>query len=295
MASKEPTRTTKPADCVGVLPWEAPVEEFLPPRGKLGSALSGAVGGPIVVGLLTPQRNAMTLAAKETGLSYFGLYGQVFKDGFSGGFRGGSRPVLAAMPQFTAIGPVYLLAERTTGSSGISMVCASIVESLFTFSAQSRNAQIQYNATRTLEADKLQLHPANRLAGAGFTCHVGRNLFAMMGIRVFSPHSLEVVQHIPGTGLLGEEGTLVASDLVSSIISATLSMPFNHIFSWSACTPALDSMSYAQRAQESASWIVNNYKEQGIRLLARDLAIRISYTGLLFTGYRFVERKMVNL
>mmetsp|Transcript_6949 Transcript_6949/g.18776 ORF Transcript_6949/g.18776 Transcript_6949/m.18776 type:complete len:296 (+) Transcript_6949:3-890(+) len=295
MASEEPAHTMKAADGVGVMPWEASMEEFLPPRGQLGAALSGAVGGPIVVGLLTPQRNAMTLAAKETSLSYFGLYSQVFKDGFSSGFRGGSRPVLAAMPQFTAIGPVYLFAEKTTGSSGMSMFCASIVESLFTFAPQSRNAQIQYNATRSLEADKLQLHPANRLAGAGFSCHVGRNFFAMMGIRIFSPHSLEVVKQIPGTGQLGEEGIVVASDLLSSIISATLSMPFNHIFSWSACTPALDSMSYTQRARESVSFLVNNYMEQGLRLLARDLAVRISYTGLLFTGYRYVERKMVNV
>merc|ERR1719203_791110 len=53
-------------------------------------------------------------------------------------------------------------------------------------------------------------------------------------------------------------------------------------------------MSYAERSRESAKFILNNYKEQGVRLLARDLAVRISYTGLLFTGYRFVERTMVN-
>jgi len=54
-------------------------------------------------------------------------------------------------------------------------------------------------------------------------------------------------------------------------------------------------MSYTQRARESVSFLVNNYMEQGLRLLARDLAVRISYTGLLFTGYRYVERKMVNV
>lgn len=283
------------ADCVGVFPWEVPLEELLPARSHLGSALSGAVGGPIVVGLLTPQRNAMTLAAKETSLSYLGLYQKVFADGLLSGFRGGSRPVMAAVPQFTAIGPVYLLAEKTTGAPVTSMLVASVVESFFTFSAQSRNAQIQYNATRTREADKVPLQPLTRIAGPGYVCHVGRNAFAMMGIRVFSPHSHEVVQQIPGTSHLGEEGMLVASDLASSVVAASLSMPFNHVFSWSACTPSLGSMSYSQRAQASLSWIVQTYREQGARLLARDLAVRISYTGLLFTGYRFVERRMSNL
>jgi hypothetical protein len=255
--------------------------------------LSGAVGGPLVVGLLTPQRNAMTLAAKETGLSYTGLYRQVFTEGLFSAFRGGSRPVLAAVPQFTAIGPVYLMAENATGSSTLSMLWASIFESIFTFSAQSRNAQIQYNATRMNPAEKIQLSAS--FTGPGLEWHVARNYFAMMGIRVFSPYSLEVVRRVPGAGLMGEECSRVCADLFSSVVAATLSMPFNHVFSWSACTPSLERMTLPQRTQESLTWIVQNYKEQGSRLLARDLAVRISYTGLLFTGYRYVERKMVNL
>jgi len=72
-------------------------------------------------------------------------------------------------------------------------------------------------------------------------------------------------------------------------------MPLNHVFSWSACTPSLDGMSYGQRAQESARFLVGTYRSHGPRLLARDLALRISYTGLLFTGYRFMERRMCEL
>merc|ERR1719210_2058528 len=126
------------------------------------SLLSGAVGGPLVVGGLTPQRNAMTLAAKNISSSYLGLYRQVFARGFSQGFAGGSRPMLAAVPQFTAIGPVYLIAERQTGSAALSMLMASVAESLCTYAAQRRNAQIQYNATRACASQHLAYQPLHR-------------------------------------------------------------------------------------------------------------------------------------
>jgi len=256
------------------------------------SMLSGAVGGPLVVGALTPQRNAMTLAAKDTASTYLGLYRQVFARGFSAGFCGGSRPMLAAVPQFTAIGPVYLVVERRSGSPAAAMFMASVAESVCTFAAQRRNAQIQYNATRACASEHLAYQPLHRLAGPGFVPHVGRNMLAMMGIRLFSPHSFELVRRVPGAERLGEEGLLVAADLASSTVAATLSMPFNHVFSWSACTPELEKRSWAGRAWASAEFLVGTYRSQGAKLLARDLAVRISYTGLLFTGYRAVERRL---
>jgi len=256
------------------------------------SMLSGAVGGPLVVGGLTPQRNAMTLAAKDTASSYFGLYRQVFALGFSAGFRGGSRPMLAAVPQFTAIGPVYLVVERRSGSPAAAMFMAAVAESICTFAAQRRNAQIQYNATRACASEHLAYQPLHRVVGPGFLPHVGRNMLAMMGIRLFSPHSLEVVRRVPGTESLSEESRLMAADLASSTVAATLSMPFNHVFSWCACTPELESRSWAGRARASAEFLVGTYKAQGAKLLARDLAVRISYTGLLFTAYRAVERRL---
>mmetsp|Transcript_89787 Transcript_89787/g.187637 ORF Transcript_89787/g.187637 Transcript_89787/m.187637 type:complete len:296 (+) Transcript_89787:188-1075(+) len=255
--------------------------------------LSGAVGGPLVVGTLTPQRNGMTLAAKDVSSSFFGIYKQVFSAGFFAGWRGGSIPVIAAVPQFTAIGPVYLMCEQQIGSPTVSMFGASVVESTFTFSAQRRNAQIQYNAT-VPAAQRVPQHSVYRLLGAGYVPHVFRNMFAQMGIRLFSPHSYEVVSTLPGIRSLNERSKLFASDLASSVVAATLSMPFNHMFSWASCTPELDKMSYWRRATAMSGWLINNYREQGMRLLGRDLLIRINYTAYLFTGYRFVERLMVD-
>uniref|UniRef100_A0A7S1RSC7 ADP,ATP carrier protein n=1 Tax=Alexandrium catenella TaxID=2925 RepID=A0A7S1RSC7_ALECA len=256
------------------------------------SMLSGALGGPLVVGLLTPQRNAMTLAAKDVMSTYGGLYRQVFARGLMGGFRGMSKPMMAAVPQFTAVGPVYLAAERKLGSTSLAIFGAAVAESLCTFSAQSRNAQIQFNATRTSVAEQVAVTSMRNLMGPGFVAHVARNIVAMTGIRLFSPHSLQVVRRIPGASQLSEESQHVAADFASSCVAATLSMPFNHVFSWASCTPELKSMGYLARARASASFLVDNYRDQGIRLLGRDLAVRISYTGLLFTLYRGVERQL---
>merc|ERR1740121_875683 len=101
----------------------------------------------------------------------------------------------------------------------------------------------------------------------------------MMGIRVFSPYAHDVVGLIPGTSNLSDDTRDLLADLSSSICAATLSMPFNHVFSWSTCTPELGRMSYLQRAKAQSQWIVSNYSSQGAKLLGRDLCIRISYTG----------------
>lgn len=282
--------------CDGIAAVEAlvlasPFQALMATLRSNGDLVSGAVGGPLVVGLLTPQRNAMTLAAKDTSSSFCGMYKQVFKAGLLHGWRGGSGPTMAAVPQFTAIGPVYLLTERYLGNPLGPMFLASLFESSFSFAAQRRNAQIQYNATVPV-AQHVPHHPSTRLISAGFVPHVLRNAFAMAGIRCFAPHSYGLVTSFPGVSGLDDGTRLVLSDLASSIVAATISMPFNHMFSWSACTPELDSMSYARRARCVIVWMANNYREKGLPLLGRDVMIRINYTAFLFTGYRFLERSL---
>lgn len=259
---------------------------------KHGDIACGAIGGPLVVGVLTPQRNAMTLAAKDSLSSFAGLYRQVFRDGFLGGFRGGSRPFVAAVPQFTAIGPVFHVMQRHTNNTGASMVGASVIESLLTFSAQKRNAQIQYNASRKCASEHLAYKPLHHVIAPGFMWHVWRNVFAMLGIRMISPYSHQLVCSVPGSSHVNAECKLVFADFLSSVIAATTSMPMNHLFSWSACTPELDSMSLGKRTRYALQWLIGTYQQQGMRLLSRDLLIRINYTGFLFTGYNYVERNL---
>eukprot|EP00931_Biecheleriopsis_adriatica_P039887 TRINITY_DN22810_c0_g1_i4.p1 TRINITY_DN22810_c0_g1~~TRINITY_DN22810_c0_g1_i4.p1 ORF type:complete len:179 (+),score=25.07 TRINITY_DN22810_c0_g1_i4:9-545(+) len=154
-----------------------------------------------------------------------------------------------------------------------------------------RNAQIQYNATKQV-GQQLEHHSLHKLAGAGFMAHVTRNVFAMSGIRIFSPLFGDRLKSLPGMDRLSERGRLFTTDLILSGLAASLSMPFNHIFSWSACTPELDRMSYKERLHASVRFIVTTYQQQGAKLFARDLAVRVTYASLLFSGYNAIEREV---
>jgi len=255
-----------------------------------GSVLGSALAGSLCVGVLTPQRNAMTIAAKDTTSTYLGLYQKVFNRGLLGGFRGGFWPVIMAMPQFAAIGPVYHAAKDATSSALFATSTAAFAESLFTYAAQSRNAQIQYNATRSA-GQHIPVMGLSWPFGPGFGFHVVRNVFAMMGIRIFSPYSLEAVKCLP-LGL-PREVQFILADLTSSVTAASLSMPFNHIFSWVVCTPELKKLSMQGRLRACFSFLYTNYSEQGARLLIRDMATRWSYTACLFTLYHALERQVL--
>jgi len=195
------------------------------------------------------------------------------------------------VPQFSAIGPVYLAAEHCTGSVAAAIVAAATVESSFAFSAERANAVAQYNAVHS-KSQQIQMPSSRALVGPGFLAHIGRNAIAMVGIRAIAPHAQVRVRHTAPQ--LGEEQVQVVADLASSVVAACLSMPLNHVFSWSVCTPELAKMSALERLKASGNFLVNTYKEQGTRLLTRDLCVRISYTGLLFTCYRAMERRVVS-
>lgn len=251
------------------------------------------LGGTAVIGLLTPLRNAMTLGAKDIESSQAGLYRQVFKDGPLQAWRGGLRPSLSAFPQFLAIGPVSLFAGEYFNSPTIGLLTGAIAESLFTFPAQRSNAQIQYNASISA-SQHLPHQPMHHLVSPGFTCHVLRNVFATTGIRLIAPYTHHLVQRIPGSQLLNEEGTSFVSDLIASVPSATLSMPCNQIFSWSACTPKLMELSLLDKAKLQAAYIIKTYADQGaLKLLWRDMFLRINYLSMVLAMYRAVERQCV--
>lgn len=254
-------------------------------------AFSGAIGGPTVVGVLTPLRNASTLAAKNIEASYAGLYRKVFEQGLFKGWRGCGKPMVAGVPQFTACGPVYHMCNQATGSSTASVMGAATIESLFTFGSHRRNAQIQFNATRSA-AEQIQYHSLRELAGAGFMAHVTRNVFAMSGIRILSPLFGDRLGALPGMDQLSNRGRLFTVDLILSGLAASLSMPFNHIFSWSSCTPELDKMPYRERFTASMRFMFTTYQQQGAKLFARDLAVRVTYASLLFSGYNAIEREV---
>lgn len=277
---------------------QAPAAKFAPEivvnEAALRGAASAFIGGPISVGILTPQRNAMTLAAMELSLSYVGLYRAVFAEGPLKAFRGIPYPMLASVPQFAAIGPVYLACEAKGMPVPLAISAASVVESSLTYFAHRRNAQIQYNATRSA-ANAIPVSGVGLayVMGPGFAWHVGRNIAGMAGIRVFSPWCKQMFERMPGGRNFSEAQLAFAGDLSASAFASTLSMPFNQVFSWCACTPALEKQSYIQRTRAGLGFLIGSYRQFGLRLLQRDLCIRISYTASLFTIYRTIERMIM--
>lgn len=249
----------------------------------------GGVGGPLCVGLLTPCRNAMTLSAKDLTSTYSGVYRKVFSSGFFGSWRGGLLPTFTAIPCFTCIGPGYLAAYEATGIAPVACFIAATVESSLSFSSQRRNAVIQYNSTKRGVWQQVPIPGVSKFVGPGFWSHVGRNGVAMTGIRCISPKVENMLRQAP----LSKEQRHITADFVSSCIAATLSMPFNHIFSWSACTPQLERMTLLEKTKASGNFLFNEYRSQGMQLLTRDLAVRMGYTGFLYTFYRIFERRVL--
>lgn len=259
----------------------------------IGELLCGLIGGPLTVSTLTPCRNAMTLAAKEPNLGFAGIYRTVFARGIVGAYAGGFQPTIAAIPQFTCTGPVYLVAERKfNGNKPAALFSTALIESLLTYRAQARNAQMFYNSSRACASERLAHQPGYMLMGPGFLPHVFRNIMGMVGIRMIAPKVTPTIRQLPGISSLPKEGQQVVADFSASCCSATVSMLCNHIFSYSVCTPEMLKMSYPARAKAQVTWLAGAYMEKGVGLLGRDLAIRITYVATLFTFYRVIERQM---
>merc|ERR1712150_382830 len=141
------------------------------------------------------------------------------------------------------------------------------------------NAQIQYNATQK-SSNRIVLTPATQIGGAGFGCHVARNAVAMMGIRQFAPYSRDLVSRLtPNVERYGgKEGVAVVADFGASSFAAALSMPFNQAFAWMVCTPTVWNRSVVSRSRTVVQHLAKSYQQQGLRLLVRDVGVRMNYT-----------------
>eukprot|EP00434_Breviolum_minutum_P038999 symbB.v1.2.034610.t1/scaffold4501.1/size38858/1 len=106
-----------------------------------------------------------TALAIERGEAVVGDLRRTFGDQKGHGLN---RPTLAAMPQFSMIGPLYLQVYKLTDSRAAAVLAASIGESALTFAPQRRNAQIQYNAVRPAQ-QHLAITPMRQLSGLGIS------------------------------------------------------------------------------------------------------------------------------
>ena len=254
--------------------------------------VAGALGGPSVVFVLTPLRNALTLASQDRTSSIRGIYSKVFARGLQGGWVGGKWPAIPACPQFIVLGPLYHFYSSILGPYA-ALPITGITETMITFGANARNSEIAYKSHSGMAISGLT--PVWRFWGPGSIAHACRNTIAMSGMRIFSPLLTEFFGGNP------TKTQKIAADFSASMFTGALSMPFNQLFNFYATSPQSHSLTSSQRFALGVQFLRNQYlktNESGsLRLshvMFRDIVLRSVYASCLFGIYVTIEREVVS-
>lgn len=263
--------------------------------------MAGAVGGPFVIYLVTPLRNALTLGALDKACSATNLYGQVFR---SGPFIGGVPMARAAVPGFLVLGPAFhMYKDLVGGNSAAAVALTALSESLIFYGAESANAQSAYNqkqaaTTGSLGATnnriaKLQ-HPLNPF-GAGFGLHVTRNVLAMSGLRVFSTPCQDMLERL-SRDTMSPTTRVILGDLIANIVVSAVSAPLHQLYQWSVTTRTAEATHAESFGRAAMGFLKSQYLTPSGTLSSvagRDMLLRIVYNASIFTLYGFIERSIV--
>lgn len=260
---------------------------------NMATIVAGGVGGPFCYFAVTPARNACTLGATSATASTMTLYREVFSRGFVRGWTGGIYPSMFACPTFIALGPAYHFFKSLVGTPG-AVVLASATESAILFGAETCNAQMAKNnkAPGTIK----NVQPTYKPFGVGLGIHVGRNILATAGLRVFCMPCTWVLEK--GTGLKNAWTTL-GGDFGGNIISACLTAPVHQLYGFTVTTPELQQLSSAEKRSRMTQFLKDQYlvTENGrTRLSAtvpRDLFMRAAYVATLYTMFSTLERTVM--
>lgn len=260
--------------------------------------VSGTFGGPFVVYILTPMRNALTLASQDRISSVLQIYKRCFQGGVLKGWTGGLYPSIPAVPQFVTLGPLYHIYSGLVGPY-VALLATGVTESAFTFGAHSRNAQMAHNASVEPSRRVTKFSNSFTLFGPGFVPHIGRNVVAMSGIRIFaSPINYELDRLFPTASVKSKR---TASDFIGSMFSGVLSTPFNQMFNFLATTPNAHLMTARERMHFLGEFLKGQYfirntngKLRPSRIMMRDIALRSVYSMGLFGIYATIERNLVD-
>jgi len=260
--------------------------------------LAGAIGGPAIIGCLTPLRNACTLAAQDSTSSAREIYAKVFTHGFRRGWTGAGTPAAAAVVQFTTLGPGYFVYLNLLGSSSAAVAAGAVTETLITYAPSTRNAQLMNNAVAK-SVDKVPVRPLYPV-GPGFSALVLRNCCANAGIRVLSNPLTSALSSL--TGSKTEEFCRMGGDFLASVLCGAISMPFNQLFNFQVTSAASLAASPVDRIKLALSFLKKQYfvsSESGSlqlsRMVLRDAGLRSLYIGCMFSSYAAVERMFLHL
>ena len=259
--------------------------------------VAGALGGPFVIYLLTPLRNALTLASQDRHSSMVNIYKKVFSKGFTGGWIGGKYPVLPAIPQFVILGPMYHFYSSQTNPYA-ALFLTGVTETIFTFGANSRNSEVAFNSQAPAARQIKQFTKPWQFWGPGSVAHAGRNTIAMGGMRILSDPVYEWMSvHTP---LWSPIATKTVADFTASMMTGALSMPFNQLFNYYATSIESRTLSLPARVTMGLTFLRSQYlrrNDQGnLRvspIMLRDLVMRSVYASCLFGIYVTIERSLV--
>lgn len=257
--------------------------------------IAGALGGPFVIGVLAPLRNACTLASQDKVSTARGIFERVFSRGVSRGWTGATAPAAAATIQFTTLGPGYHFYLHQFGSPYAACVAGAITESVITYAPSTRNAQLMHN--RVADPAAQVKVSGMRVAGPGFAPLLVRNLLANSGIRVLSnPFASMLARGLPESAQ-SSGACKVGGDFLASITCGALSMPFNQLYNFQVTSRASLEAAPKERVRLGIDFLKSQYlvtTESGkttlSRMVLRDASLRAMYIGCLFSSYAAVER-----
>lgn len=268
--------------------------------------LAGALGGPTCIFLLTPLRNALTLASQDTENSALELYRRTFQGGITSGWTGGMVPVIPSCPQFCVMGPLFHFLKEALGGVVPAVLLSAVCETCISYGSQTLNAQLAFN--RELEQLGLgsqQVSLWNPLVpfGPGSAVHVCRNVVALSGIRVFSgpcQRGLVKLANACGTGL-PEGARNFLGDFAASIGAAIFSAPLNQLYNFAVTSESYMAAGMVERVGLLTNFMVESYlvfSPDGAFLglsatLARDLFMRCAYVASLYSCFGAIERAAV--
>lgn len=260
---------------------------------------AGALGGPAVIYLVTPMRNALTLGALDSSKSAIRLYRDVFRGGALAGFAGGHYMSIAAMPGFLVLGPCFhMFKDACGGSSTAAVALTAVAESAIFYGSETKNAQIAFNR----DAEKKGSKPIAKLQnqyvpfGSGIGIHIARNYLAMSGLRILSDPIQSVLNKASPDMAPGSRAVL--GDMLANIVVSALSTPFHQLYGFSVTNhaAALESGSQASIASTAKEFLKSQYLTSSGRIssvAARDVFLRVAYNATIFTLYGSIERSFV--
>lgn len=271
------------------------MEHFEIPSNPIIAA--GTFGGPFVIGMSTPMRNALTIAASNTQLSFAGCYRDVFSKGLVRGWTGGFYFSFAAAPQFVAVGPLYHAVASVLGPTG-GVAVAALAESLIVHGPEKRNAQMSFNLKAmersfmggSIPAHRLQ-NPLNPL-GAGFSIHATRNFVSIFGMRVLCDPITRLYENLAGKS----QTATVAGDFSANIASACITMPIHQTWNFFVSNHEMWEKPPSEKIQMVKEYLRKQYLKPsgGISpVVFRDAGLRCSYISLSLTAYVNIERTFV--